>query len=287
MARLLSHLLFVALAALASGCSGCEEADPPSTPLDYADDAYWAALPNKVDDADSVPAPGSVPEALRETLVDRQGSAAVDVFYVHPTTFIETLATANGPLDDMAVNLGVDEALRWQASAFNYAGAIFAPRYRQASLITYADDLSGDADAVIAAARRDVLAAFDQYIADRSHGRRFILVGHSQGAEHLVAVLRERIDGKPLAERMVAAYLLGEFVGRDTFAHLEFCAAPGQTGCVISWATAREGAAPGGACGSKTLSQCIASTQNTRSGPALCTNPLTWRIGGDGPASAH
>lgn len=265
------------------GCSGCDD-PPPKTALDYTDDARWAALPSTDDPADRVPPAEGIDPTLAPTLVDGQPDAPVDVFYVHPTTWIETLSTANATLDDGAVNAETDATLRYQASAFNYAGRVFAPRYRQASLITYVDDIGDGAEAVIDAAYRDVEAAFDDFLR-RIGDRRFIVAGHSQGASHLVRLLKARLDGTPLGERLVAAYLVGELVGDDTFTALRPCAAPDATGCVMTWATAREGAEAGGACGSSRYGGCIPSTVNTRQTP-WCTDPIGGRAGGASPAEA-
>jgi hypothetical protein len=56
------------------------EAPPPAAP-DYAVASSWAALPDRQDDADVLPG-GDVQ--------DRQSTAPVDVFFVHPTTFFGT-----------------------------------------------------------------------------------------------------------------------------------------------------------------------------------------------------
>ena len=44
----------------------------------------------------------------------------------------------NGPIDDGALNLRTDDGtILYQASIFNGAGQIYAPRYRQAHLHAY------------------------------------------------------------------------------------------------------------------------------------------------------
>ena len=61
-----------------------------------------------------------------------QRHAPVDVFYVHPTSYVG--ARWNGPVDDPALNEATDRvATRIQASAFNGCCAVWAPRYRQAN----------------------------------------------------------------------------------------------------------------------------------------------------------
>uniref|UniRef100_UPI0013D36B38 DUF3089 domain-containing protein n=3 Tax=Pseudomonadota TaxID=1224 RepID=UPI0013D36B38 len=57
-------------------------------------------------------------------------------------------------------------------------------------------------------AYRDVLAAFDRFL-EEAGNRPIILAGHSQGALHLSRLLVDRVAGKPLAKRIVAAYVVG------------------------------------------------------------------------------
>jgi hypothetical protein len=97
--------------------------------------------------------------------------------------------------------------LQSQASAFNSVGEIWAPKYRQA---TFGAFLTGEADAgkALDFAYRDVAAAFDEFVKE-SGDRPIILAGHSQGALHLERLLREKVAGKPIAKRIVAAYVVG------------------------------------------------------------------------------
>ena len=265
-------------------CTGCDEI--PTTALDYSDDGMWLALPQVADPADDVPLPGALAPELHEWLEDRQSSAAADVFYVHPTTYIDTLKVGNAPLNDTKSNEAAEDALRYQASAFNAAGRVFAPRYRQASLMAYAVPAGGRNAKVLDAAYMDVLAAFDDYVSHRSDGRPFLLVGHSQGGDHVARLIAERIEGTDLKDRLVAAYVMGELVGPDSFSELEPCASADSTGCVISWATVADGAAPALACGSADLSACVDVSINTSQRP-FCIDPLTWTSGGSGSADLH
>lgn len=68
---------------------------PNPPPPDYSQPASWAALPDRADAADVVPE--------NDPFGDRQASAAVDVFYIHPTTYRET-AYWNQPIDDANTN---------------------------------------------------------------------------------------------------------------------------------------------------------------------------------------
>lgn len=55
-------------------------ASSPASP-DYSREESWAALPDCVDSADALAEIG---------VMDQQASAAVDVFFIHPTTYFGT-----------------------------------------------------------------------------------------------------------------------------------------------------------------------------------------------------
>lgn len=239
------------------------EASAPAAP-DYTRPSAWSALPELHDLADTVP-PSS--PALE------QSQAPVDVFYIHPTTYVG--GGWNGPVDDAALNEATDRvATLIQASAFNACCAIYAPRYRQANMTALtAPDEQGLA--AVDLAYRDVAAAFRYWREHYNHGRPFILAAHSQGTVHARRLLREAVSGTPLRHQLVAAYLPGipmpEGALRQSLPDLPFCTSPEQTGCLISW-NAR----------AANFTERIQVREPvtgaaSASGPALCINPLTWR----------
>jgi hypothetical protein len=76
-------------------------------------------------------------QARQSRFMDAEGykpaaSPEAAVFFVHPTSFLDT-KTWNAPLDNQDANNRAALFLRGQASAFNSVGAIWAPRYRQAT----------------------------------------------------------------------------------------------------------------------------------------------------------
>ncbi|NJN51129.1 MAG: DUF3089 domain-containing protein [Gammaproteobacteria bacterium] len=155
-----SSLGFLAMMVMLEPDHAFVDAPAPTAP-DYALPKHWAALPTREDLADTLPA---------ADVVDIQTTSPVDVFFVHPTTYYSS-ATWNQPLDDVTANAITDGAvMRGQASAFNSAGAIYAPRYRQATLYSFMDD-SGNGEAALALAYSDVLAAFDYYVEHFNNGR--------------------------------------------------------------------------------------------------------------------
>ncbi|AKT42067.1 DUF3089 domain-containing protein [Chondromyces crocatus] len=237
-------------------------ATTPPPPPDYADPATWSALPERVDSADRAP--------TGATAID-QASAEVDVFYLHPTSYVAN--QWNGPTDDAALNEATDRvATGIQASAFNGCCAIYAPRYRQANGTAFYNP-SADGDQAIALAYDDVRRAFAAFNAKRGPGRPFLLAGHSQGSILGERLLREEIAGKPLRNQLVAAYLIGGRVTvdglREGAPDIPLCRAADDLHCVVSW-TAR--------------SPTYAPTSFELSYPdgreRACTNPLSWQLDG-------
>ncbi|MBO6503244.1 MAG: DUF3089 domain-containing protein [Kordiimonadaceae bacterium] len=250
-----------------------------SEPLDYTDDANWAALPSKDSFAKGRPA-GEVSIAVVPD---------VDVFFVHPTTYLSR-DSWNAPLDAADANLRLEKrVLKMQASAFNLAGNIYAPRYRQATFGAFFDN-EGDGLQALVFAYSDVLNAFDQFIADRNEGRPFILAGHSQGSLHLLSLLQQRLAGSDLAERMVATYIVGWPVSVEAdlgaMPGIEACQTATDTQCVVSYQTFGP---DGDAEGIKAFFESSTSLAGLpRAGTQmLCTNPLTWTIDGAADADAN
>jgi hypothetical protein len=244
---------------------------------DYSQESSWVARPGMTDD----PALW-LPDGQDQSTV---GKAAV--FYIHPTTYLDN-DRWNAPL-----RAGGDTAFRTslfvqsQASAFNGAGDIWAPYYRQAAFGAFLLD-SADAEKALDFAYRDVASAFDQFVREAG-GRPIILAGHSQGALHLERLLREKVAGKPIAKRIVAAYVVGWPI--DTTSDLPAlglpaCTSPQQTGCILSWLTFADPANP------DLIVQQWASTKGLNGGErsrktVLCVNPITGTENGNAPAQAN
>lgn len=250
-------------------------APPPNL---YAGKAMWIARP----DIAGNPAMW-VPKGLVED-ADRLNAA---VFFIHPTSYFNR-AHWNAPLDDAKANQRVRLFIRAQASVFNRVSAVWAPRYRQATLGAFMTP-KPEGQRALAAAYRDVEAAFDHFIAQQKPETPIILAGHSQGGMHLSRLLKERVAGTPLSKRIVAAYVIGWPVplSADLPAMgLPACAAPDQTGCILSWQSFAE---PAGYGDTMALFEAAPSlTGKPRKGDAyLCSNPLTGSTGGSAPGSAN
>jgi hypothetical protein len=176
-------------------------------------------------------------------------SPKIDCFYVYPT-----ISTDPGGNSDLVP--GEDQELfvvHQQAARLGSVCRVFAPVYRQITLTALTARLGGvEVPTDPAMAYGDVVDAWKHYLANDNQGRGVILIGHSQGAGHLTALVREVIDPDP-AQRdlLVSAILLGTSVqvpvGADVggdFANIPLCRRNGQNGCVISYSSFRSDAPP-------------------------------------------
>ncbi len=232
---------------------------------DYHRPAMWVARPDLPDDP-SRWSPEGFSAAPRP---------AIAVFYVPPTTYLRR-DRWNAPLDDRDSNERTRLFAQTQASVFNGVGAIWSPRYRQA---TFGAFLTGkaDAEAALNFAYQDVLAAFDAFIAAIPASRPIILAGHSQGSLHLMRLLKDRVAGTPLEKRIVAVYLGGWPVSMEAdlpALGLPACTEAGQSGCILSWQSYAEPAEP------DTIHEVYENStgltgQSRRGTQMLCVNPLT------------
>jgi len=225
-------------------------------PVDYNNLTFWAAHPDKRDNADRIPG----------TELLAKNNLEADVFFIHPTIYSEKNDKLpwNPSIVDEELNKKVDNStILFQASAFNAAGRVFAPRYRQAHLRSYSTTDKASAKKAFALAYSDVKNAFEHYLKYYNHGRPFIIASHSQGTTHAGPLIREFIDGTSLQQKMVAAYLIGLPVPKKYFKSIRPCLNPDDLNCSISWRTFKRDYVPD----DRPLGDSI-----------LVTNPLTWKI---------
>ena len=244
----------------------------------YADATMWIARPDIANNP-ALWLPTGAPKATAQT-------PKVAVFFVHPTSYL-TNAHWNAPLDDKEANERAALFVRGQASVFNTTPTIWAPRYRQAAFGAFLTD-QPEAAKAMALAYRDVLQAFDTFVAAQKPDAPIVLAGHSQGALHLIHLLKDRVAGQPIAKRIVAVYAVGWpiSVQADLPAlGLPACSNADQTGCILSW---QSYAAPADYAGVAGLYDAQPGLTGKRRGDAyLCTNPLTGGAKADAHVSAN
>lgn len=246
-----------------------------ATEPNYADEAFWLCRADKKEscaknvEASTITTDGKIiPETWRDN-----PQAPVDCFYVYPT--VSNDRRPNSDLDPQADAEWL--TVRDQLARFGSHCRLFAPIYRQRTLPSLRAEV-GQGDNRLAYG--DVKAAWQSYLKLFGAQRGVVLIGHSQGADHLKKLIQEEIDTKPMQARLVSAILLGTPVmtpiGKDVggdFKSIAACRSATQTGCVISYASFRKTMPPptGGWYG-----------RNTTSGMApLCTNPASL-AGGSG-----
>jgi hypothetical protein len=241
---------------------------------DYSQPADWVARPGFGNDPSRW-----LPAGFTS---GRSGNAAI--FYIHPTTYLDR-DRWNAPIDTTGpTEFRTELFVQTQASAFTGAGQVWAPRYRQAAFGAFLLK-SEDAQRALDLAYGDIARAFDRF-AIESGDQPIILAAHSQGALHLERLLRDRIAGKPIARRLVAAYLAGWPISMTSdlpSLGLPACRVAQQTGCILSWMSFGDPANP------DLIFDEWEKTAGFTGGPrrpreVLCVNPITGTEGGAAPA---
>jgi hypothetical protein len=225
----------------------------PAAP-DYSNIRCWAALPEMKDSADALP-PGS-------GLTDGQTLARVDVFFIHPTSYLIGHHW-NADVYTNSLNKFNDRgSIRSQASVFNGCCKVYAPRYRQAEIYSYID-AGVNGQHAFDTAYQDVKTAFRYYLKHYNKGRPIIIASHSQGTDHAVRLLQDFFEHDPKRyKQLVACYIIGRPVTEETFKVIAPCDSANQTGCFVTWNTLRWG------------SEKLFGIKQPK---LVCTNPLSWK----------
>lgn len=251
----------------------------PANAYDKAD--MWLARPDKVQDNPALWTPAG--------FTDTPAPQKAAVFFIHPTSYITTFGNAhwNARIGDKEADATARRFVAGQASAFNAAGNIWAPRYRQANYGAFLTQ-GAEGDKALAAAYRDVTQAFAAFLKANPTGP-LILAGHSQGSRHLLQLVREQVAGKPVADRVAAVYAVGWPVSVEAdlpALGLPACARRDQAHCIVSWQSYAEPADPSAVV--ESFERKTGYTGKPRKGThMLCTNPLTGAFNGAAPASAN
>jgi len=255
----------------------------------YQDPAMWFSRPGiGVDD------PARWQPALRQAEGTTPAPAPAEqepgdfaVFFIHPTSYFER-ANWNAPIDHAESQRIARIYVRGMASPFNQASEIWAPRYRQATFGAFLTS-EPEGQQAIDAGYRDVRQAFEYFLSSVDPDTPIVLAGHSQGALHLLRLLREEVAANEVAPRIAAIYAIGWPISVEhDLPALGFpaCATAAQPGCVMSWSSFAEPADPSRLL--ETYGESRAANGELRgTSPILCTNPLTGMVGGEALAEAN
>jgi hypothetical protein len=285
-----------------------------SNPLDYSDPNLWICRPGidpnpcygdhgELDTTELLPDGGqNIIKHVRAT------SPKFDCFYVYPTVYL----TGNGNQTNLSDITYILDALMAQGARMSELCEVYAPIYRQVMFVPSAPstgsdagsgplDSGADAGSVDAAgpeggaadtgasdggvlsafqgaapalALSDVRAAFKYYLDHFNNGRKFVIMGHSQGTGMLMSMMQTDVDAvTDVRSRMISALLIGGgatvATGQKTggtFMNIPICAKPGDTGCMLAYSSYDTLAPPG----NNALFGRASGGQQT-----ACTNPGT------------
>ena len=204
--------------------------------LDYSSDEMWACREN------GEPTPDK----------------PADVFFLCPT--VNTGRDANLDVTNPGLRAQFKRSVEAEKGIYSDAARFFAPYYRLKAMSHRLDPAAQEV------AYADVKAAFLHFLEHDSKGRPFIIAGFSQGSQQAMFLIQDVLADPKIAERMVAAYLIGLSVTeRETAGHPQLKPAQGEsdTGVFVSWNTES------------------ADTKGSMLVPAdtlsLCINPLNWK----------
>jgi hypothetical protein len=164
----------------------------------------------------------------------------IDCFYVYPTVSTQPALNADLHIDPEETAVATAQAAR-----FSTVCRVFAPMYPQLTKSALAGGASSGTVTAAIKAYAGVLDAWRDYLAHDNHGRGVVLIGHSQGAFLLTALLTREIDPvAALRKKLVSALLLGGNVtvpkGKGVggaFTKIPACTSGTEVGCVVAYST--------------------------------------------------
>jgi hypothetical protein len=248
----------------------------------------WLCRPELSDNPCTSNLTTTVVRANGTTYVQRARPAKnppIDCFYVYPTVSTQPTPNANLHIDPQERAVAIA-----QASRFSQVCRVYAPMYPQLTLSAISKGISPQS-AIIA--YLGVLSAWNDYLVHYNKGRGVVLIGHSQGASLLIALIKREVDPNPSERsRLVSALLMGgnvtvptgQGVGGD-FAHIPACRTSAQTGCVVAYSTFSSPPPANsffGRVGTSISALSGLSPTSAAGLEVLCTNPAAL-AGGTGP----
>jgi hypothetical protein len=234
--------------------------------LDYSQESSWLAHPDTEDNADWIPGGGRAAP---------HNENPAYVFFIHPTAYLSNEHWM-GTLDK---DTATEENRQWimanQASAYNGCCEVYAPYYRELSIAAYFETDLGVISPAIDFAYRDIARAFETFLQQIPADSPFILASHSQGTLHGQRLLQQVIDGSPLHQRLVAAFLVGGTIHEHLFTshynNIGICEMATDLHCAIAFDTWREDVQP-----DNSVPNWAGDRYMRNNDQWLCVNPLSW-----------
>jgi hypothetical protein len=194
-------------------------------------------------------------------IVHSNTNKKVDVFFVHPTTYLSHNQW-NMPLNDKtSIKLAKEFSAKAQASVFEEIANIYMPQYRQATFYSFVTK-SDNGEKALALATCDIRNAWKYFLTNINKGNPIIIAGHSQGSMIIMRLLPEIMSDSILAKKIIAVYAIGWPLSKEYLKEnpkIKVCQDSLQNGCIISW---------------NTESKHNSSTIIDR--PSVSINPLLW-----------
>ena len=188
-------LLFALLSVLMAATISCKHQpqNEETASIDYADTAYWYSIGDE--------------------------SHAADVFYVYPTVSTISYQDNGGSwYADITLPEVREEANDNQRFNKMLYGEynFYAPYYRQMIFEAYQQP-EAKLDQIVETPAQDINDAFQYYMTHYNHGRPFFLMGHSQGSQVLIELLKKGMTAEQ-RQQMVAAFCIGYHVYAEELA---------------------------------------------------------------------
>ena len=161
--------------------------------IDYSDTTYWYSLGDE--------------------------SHTADVFYVYPTvstiSFVDNDSSWFADISLPEVREEANGNQRFNKMLYGEYN-FYAPYYRQMIFDAY-NQPTPMVDSLAQIAAKDINDAFQYYMTRYNHGRPFFLMGHSQGSQVLIELLKKGMTAEQ-RQQMVAAYCIGYHVTAEELA---------------------------------------------------------------------
>jgi pimeloyl-ACP methyl ester carboxylesterase len=285
-------LIVSAMNASAQTAGSAAESAEQIEHADYSRNENWLCLPDR-QDACVVPLDSAVVAPNGSIQLEKFTPAkapAIDCFYVYPTVSLDEFS-----ISDLVPGVEERAVIERQFARLAAVCRTFAPMYRQITL-PQLRSAQGAGQAPPQRGSRaqgsaDVDDAWDYYLRTHNQGRGVVLIGHSQGAGQITRLLRTKIEGTPVQQRIIAAYVLGSTVtapkGQEvggTFKTIKPCRSKDQLGCVVTYGSFRATLPPnpeGQAIGAGPGANAAGDNQG------ICVNPAALLAGQPkGPATA-